>query len=179
MKDNLLLKSYVQVCHLNLKYAACIATKPLQKGNLDTTKLSKLCLRIGNQTRRFQKSLTKENDALAISVKRRIRFTTDLHAADAVYHTACNSSFRTGKKLPKKYSENENLESPGLGRPIISNRENVFSANEYLRAIHEEQVTLNRSSLQRCSVRKVVLKNFSKFRGIHLCQSPFLIKLQA
>ena len=105
MKDNLLLNSYVQVCHLNLKYAACIATKPLQKGNLDTTKLSKLCLRIGNQTRRFQKSLTKENDALAISVKRRIRFTTDLHAADAVYHTACNSSFRAGKKLPKKYSE--------------------------------------------------------------------------
>ena len=87
MKDNLLLKSYVQVCHLNLKYAACIATKPLQKGNLDTTKLSKLCLRIGNQTRRFQKSLTKENDALAISVKRRIRFTTDLHAADAVYQS--------------------------------------------------------------------------------------------
>ena len=79
----------------------------------------------------------KRNDALAISVKRRIRFTTDLHAADAVYQTACNSSFRTGKKLPKKYSENENLESPGLGKPIVSNPENVFSANEYLRANHE------------------------------------------
>ena len=53
MKDNLLLKSYVQVPHLNLKTAAYIAAKPIQKENLETAKLSKLCLRIGNLTRRF------------------------------------------------------------------------------------------------------------------------------
>ena len=46
----------------------------------------------------------------------------------------------------------------------------------------------NRSSHQRCSVRKSVLRNFTKFTGKHLCQSLFLneveiflneIKLQA
>ena len=36
-----------------------------------------------------------------------------------------------------------------------------------------------RSSHQRCSVKKVVLRNFPKFTGKHLCQSLFLIKLQA
>ena len=37
----------------------------------------------------------------------------------------------------------------------------------------------NRSSLQRCSVRKDVLRNFAKFTGKHLCQSLSSIKLQA
>ena len=37
-----------------------------------------------------------------------------------------------------------------------------------------------RSSHRRCSVRKVVLRNFSEFTRKHLCQSLFfLIKLQA
>ena len=35
-----------------------------------------------------------------------------------------------------------------------------------------------KSSHRRCSVRKGVLRNFSKFTGKHLCQSLFLIKLQ-
>ena len=33
---------------------------------------------------------------------------------------------------------------------------------------------ISRSSHQRCSVRKVVLRNFAKITGKHLCQSPFL-----
>ena len=36
-----------------------------------------------------------------------------------------------------------------------------------------------RSSHQRCSIRKGGLKKFAKFTGKHLCQSLFLIKLQA
>ena len=36
-----------------------------------------------------------------------------------------------------------------------------------------------RSSHQRCSLRKGFLRNFTKFAGKHLCQSLFLIKLQA
>ena len=36
----------------------------------------------------------------------------------------------------------------------------------------------SRSSYQRCSVQKAVLKNFTIFTGIHLCRSLFLIKLQ-
>ena len=99
-----------------------------------------------SKNREFDKKVLdvcdKRNDALAISVKGRIRFTTDLHAADAVYHTACDSSFRTGKNL--KYSENVNLASPGLGRPVVSDREKIFQQMiEYLHANNEEQITLN------------------------------------
>ena len=36
-----------------------------------------------------------------------------------------------------------------------------------------------RSSHQRCSVKKGVLKNFANFTGKHPCWSLFLIKLQA
>ena len=37
----------------------------------------------------------------------------------------------------------------------------------------------SRSSHQRCSIKKAVLKNIAIFTGIHLCWSLFLIKLQA
>ena len=33
--------------------------------------------------------------------------------------------------------------------------------------------------VRRCSVKKGVLRNFAKFTGKHLCQSLFLLKLQA
>ena len=38
------------------------------------------------------------------------------------------------------------------------------------------QITFARSSHQRCSVKKVVLRNLSKFTGKHLCQSLFFNK---
>ena len=38
---------------------------------------------------------------------------------------------------------------------------------------------ISRSSHQRCSLRKGVLRNFAKFTGKHLCRSLFLIKLPA
>ena len=101
-----------------------------------------------SKNREFDKKVIevcdKRNDALAISVKGGIRFTTDLHAADAVYHTACDLNFRTGKNLPKSYSENDNLASPGLRRLVVSDRENVFQQMiVYLRANDEEQITVN------------------------------------
>ena len=42
-----------------------------------------------------------------------------------------------------------------------------------------KQKTQYRSSHQRCSVEKAVLKNFAIFTGKHLCCSLCLIKLQA
>ena len=36
-----------------------------------------------------------------------------------------------------------------------------------------------RSSHQKCSIEKAVLKNFATFTGNHLCWSLFLVKLQA
>ena len=44
----------------------------------------------------------------------------------------------------KQYCENESLVSPGLRRPVVSNRDKVFQQIvEYLRADDEEQITLN------------------------------------
>ena len=101
-----------------------------------------------SKNREFDKKILevcdKRNDALAISVKGRIIFTTDLHAAVAVYHTAYDSSFTAGKNFPKKYSENENLASPGLERPVVSDGEKVFQQMiEYVCLNDEEQITLN------------------------------------
>ena len=40
-----------------------------------------------------------------------------------------------------------------------------------------ETLTKGRSSHQKCSMKKDVLKNFTKFTGKHLCQSLFLNKV--
>ena len=40
-----------------------------------------------------------------------------------------------------------------------------------------EHSTIYRSSHQKCSVRKGVLRNFPKFTGNHLCQSLFFNKV--
>ena len=45
-----------------------------------------------------------------------------------------------------------------------------------LKAVAGKALTLlkSRSSHQRCSIRKYVLRNFTKFTGKHLCQSVHL-----
>ena len=42
----------------------------------------------------------------------------------------------------------------------------------------KSSIHLNRSSHRRCSVRKGVLKNFSKFTGKHLCQRLYFNKAE-
>ena len=41
----------------------------------------------------------------------------------------------------------------------------------------ERRTAIIRSSHRRCSVEKGVLRNFAKFTGKHLCQSPFFNKV--
>ena len=43
--------------------------------------------------------------------------------------------------------------------------------------LHEKNVKNNKTSRRRCSVRKVFLRNFTKFTGKHLCQSLFFNKV--
>ena len=83
-------------------------------------------------------------DELSVSVKGRITFANDLHAADAVYHATCDSSFRTGKNLPRKYSHNNTSTSSSTsGRPVNVDRENAFErVISYLRENDEEQITI-------------------------------------
>ena len=43
--------------------------------------------------------------------------------------------------------------------------------------LFEKSNTLHRSSHQRCSMKKGVVKSFAKFTGKHLCQSPIFSKV--
>ena len=49
---------------------------------------------------------------------------------------------------------------------------------ETLTLLKQEDMILNRSNQQRCSIKKAVLRNFAKFKRKYLCQSLFLINLQ-
>ena len=42
---------------------------------------------------------------------------------------------------------------------------------------YQELKPINKSSQQRCSMKKDVLRNFTKFTRKHLCQSPFFNKV--
>ena len=62
--------------------------------------------------------------------------------------------------------------------------QNSFQRSSRLQMFFKVDVLMNfpiftrkRTNHQRCSVRKGVLRNFAKFKGIHLYQSHFLIKL--
>ena len=63
---------------------------------------------------------------------------------------------------------------------ISTNKTSNVTKQSYLMTVVDFWYVLtHRSSHQRCSIRKGVLKNFTKFTGKHLCQSLFLIKLKA
>ena len=58
----------------------------------------------------------------------------------------------------------------------------MLSCNISLKNVHNIGIKdvlkrLVRSSHRRCFVRKDVLRNFAKFTGKHLCQSPFFNKV--
>ena len=59
-----------------------------------------------------------------------------------------------------------------MNQDILDGFEDCFSSELTL----EEYITF-KSSHQRCSVKKGVLKNFAKFTGKHLCQSLFFNKV--
>ena len=62
----------------------------------------------------------------------------------------------------------ESRNSRGRGRPILTSLYHFYTyIYTYI------TLTYYRSSHRRSSVRKVVLRNFTKFRGKHLCQSLF------
>ena len=55
----------------------------------------------------------------------------------------------------------------------------VRAIGKTLTFLKQEDMILNRSSHQRCSIKKGVLKNFSRFTWKDPCQNLFLIKIQA
>ena len=59
-------------------------------------------------------------------------------------------------------------------------RENTLIARKNIstfKNLKNEYITDDRSSHQRCSIKKSVLRNFAKFTGKHLCQSFYFNKV--
>ena len=70
---------------------------------------------------------------------------------------------------------NERLRMPTFRSCLKSVYETVFYCIWWLKFCN--LYMKYRSSHQMCSLRKGVLRNFAKFTGKHLCQSPFLNKV--
>lgn len=123
--------------------ASIVARLQFLKENLETVKLSKLCLNTGNLIGNFLKFVTRKN-ALTILVKGRITFANHLHPTDAVYHAACNLPCRTGRNLPQKYTEKDHNILFGLGRRLISDHKNASENDRILIwSNDDEQIMLN------------------------------------
>ena len=98
------------------------------------------------RTMDFQKKVTERcverNDAWSETVKARVDFVQDLHAADAVYHNICSINFRTGKQIPHQFLTVPS-KRPKYGRPADDTRNDAFiKVAEYLKANDEEQTTI-------------------------------------
>lgn len=90
--------------------------------------------------------LIRGDDTWAIAVNGRLQYVNDLRAEDAVYHVICNSNFRIGQSIPKKYASTSPAQSKKRGRPSDPGREAAYSkAVQFLleKAKEDELVTLN------------------------------------
>ena len=86
--------------------------KPKDGSRLDASKVQ-----TDDFVRTFSACAAQRCDEWSYKVKGRIEyFSSDLHAADAVYHRSCSSNFRTGKQIPLKY-KGANNERQKAGRP--------------------------------------------------------------
>ena len=101
-------------------------------------------------------------DEWAETVKHRIIFAQDLHAADAVYHNICSVNFRTGKEIPQCFAKSDDrLERSSAGRPTDLVRAEAFARTmEYLEANDDEQVTVN-----------ALIKKIQEYMGDSNCEA--------
>ena len=83
----------------------------------------------------------RKNDDWGTEVKGRLELLNDLRAEDAVYHTICNSNFRTGKVKPKAFSNSNTPQK--RGRRSDETQEAAFiEVTKYLKENDDEQITL-------------------------------------
>ena len=99
------------------------------------------------RTSDFQRTILnvccERGDAWADSVRGRIEFAQDLHAADAIYHQACSVNFRTGLQIPSAYVNPGQAKRPRSGRPSDVRKDEAFNqVIEFLRQNDEEQITV-------------------------------------
>ena len=69
---------------------------------------------------------TERNDTWAHTIRGRIEFAQDLHAADAIYHQVCSINIRTGKQVPSTFQATSEEKKRRIGRPIDTAKEHAF-----------------------------------------------------
>ena len=99
------------------------------------------------RTTEFQQSIeqicNERNDDWAVTVKGRIEFARDLHAADAVYHKVCSINFRTNKGIPQMFSPSKTeKDQSSKGRPSKVYQD-FLEVTKYLEENDDEQMTIS------------------------------------
>ncbi|VDH98232.1 Hypothetical predicted protein [Mytilus galloprovincialis] len=83
----------------------------------------------------------ERKDEWATEVKGRIEFARDLHAVDALYHSSCNTNFRTGKNVPQLFSPKSDKSQIKRGRPN-TNDQHFLKVLDFLEDNDDEQLTI-------------------------------------
>ena len=78
-----------------------------------------------------------KEDALADTMRGRIKFVNDLHASNAIYHQTCNVNFRTGKNVSSGFSIGCGESESKRGRPISTVAQDSFK--EIVRFLHDHE----------------------------------------
>ena len=74
----------------------------------------------------FMQVCAERNDTWAHTIRGRIEFAQDLHAADVIYHQVCSINFRTGKQVPSTFQATSEEKKRRIGRPIDTAKEHAF-----------------------------------------------------
>ena len=106
---------------------------------------------------------------MAHSVLARISSAHDLHAANAIYHKACDINFRTMRQIPTGFrKENLCTKKVKLGRPEELVRTEVFlEVAKFLEENDDEQITIS----DLISKMEVILdgSEYSAYSRVHMC----------
>ena len=102
-------------------------------------------VRTHNVDREILAICDSRGDECAHTVRGRMEYVAhDLHAADAVYHQTCNVNFRTGKQIPKAFSQQCSSSKQRRGRPADDILQRTFiDVVSYLEENDNEQITIS------------------------------------
>lgn len=92
----------------------------------------------------IMKTCLKRADEWAEKVQGRLEFVSDLPAADALYHQACSTNFRTKRKIPKSVALEPEPKKVKYGRPKDEDRVGAFrKVASFLQENDSEHITIN------------------------------------
>ena len=111
----------------------------------------------------------ERNDSWAHSVLARILSAHDLHAADAIYHKACDINFHRVRQIPTGFrKEKLCTKKVKLGRPEELDRTEAFlEVAKFLEENDDEQITIS----DLISQIEVILdgSEYSAYSRVHMC----------